>query len=330
MKFIIKIAGIAIWLLIGIAVCAQQEAFTIAGGGGAKNGSTYSAMLGDLAKYCSTDELPIQEVNTSGGIQNLDMLMSNKVKAALIPTDVMMAAKLENPTKVARIRTLFTMHPEELHLIVRGTIPPQGGWNLPMIGNVGGKDVVFNNPEDLRGRQVGAVGGSLKTAAIVNDFLKLNWAVLPFDSTKDMLSALLQGKIDAVLIVAGAPSDAVKSLGPQFKLIPIRSNADLAAVYMPTKISYEKLNGGKAVDTIATQALLVTRTFNSPEMLQSLSKLRTCFKESLPKIQDADGSHPKWQDVNVADQGKWVWYDLPVATPVPATAAFVKKDIKKK
>lgn len=320
-------AALAATLLATSAVA--QEKFTIAGGGGMKNGSTYSWMLGDLAKWCSTDSFVLEEVNTNGGIQNLEFLKGNKVKSAVIPSDLLLSAKLENPTSVAMIRTLFALHPEELHLIARGDIKKEGGVSIGNF-NVGGTSVSYSHPEDLRGRAVGAVGGSVRSAQILSEFLKLNLKVTPFDDNLKLTNALLTGQIDAIVVVAGAPSALVQTLDSRFKLLPVRSNAELAAVYSPAKLQYEKLNGGKAVDTISTQALFVTRTFRDPDMLTSLAKLRACFTTYLPKIQDADGSHAKWQLVDSNDRGKWEYYDLPkVAAPVVVAPAAAPAKPKK-
>lgn len=299
-----------------------QDKFTIAGGGGAKQGSTYSAMIGDLAGVCSTEEMPLEEVNTNGGVQNLELLKGNKVKAALVPNDLLLAAKLQNPSSVATIKTLFALHPEELHLIARADVKTEGGYTV-LGKNLGGEKVSFNNPEDLKNRAVGAVGGSVVTAGILSDFLHLGLKVTTFPKNSDLIAALEKGQIDAALIQAGAPSDAVKALpNGRFKFLPLRSNQELSVVYNPTKIQYANVSEGKAVDTLNTRALLVTRTFKSQEVMNNLAKLRACFASNLAKIQDKDGTHPKWQDVDLGEHGKWEYYDLPkVSSAAPAPAA---------
>jgi TRAP-type uncharacterized transport system substrate-binding protein len=306
----------------------QAEKFTIAGGGGAKNGSTYSAMLGDLAAVCSTDELPIEEVNTSGGVQNLDLLKGNKVKAALIPTSVLMAAQYQNATSVANIKTLVSMHPEEVHVIARSDVKKEGGLNLGSF-NIGGDKVSFNSLTDLKGHAVGAVGGSVVDARLMNDLLHLGMNVTPFPNNVDLFKALTSGQIDAAVIVAGAPSAVVTNLpNGKFRFLSVSPNQDLAKAYEPTKIQYQNVSDGKAVDTISTRALLVSRTFRSNDMLNTLAKFRACFISNVPKLQDKDGTHPKWQDVDPTIRGKWDWYDLP--TVAGNTPAVVNAPSKRK
>lgn len=310
MKFY-KFNAIAIAALFAISASAQEK-FDIAGGGGAKNGSTYSTMLGELAEVCSTDDLTINETGTNGGVQNLQLVKDNKVKAGIVPTDLLFAAKMDNASSVAQIKVLFPMHPEQIHLIVRDDKMVEGG--LTIGGkNFGGKDVVYNQPEDLKGRAVGAVGGSAVSARIVNDQLRMGWVIKEFGTNVLLLDALAKHEVDGAVMVAGAPSEAVKKVTGKFKLLALRGNADTAVVYSAAKIQYANLNGNRAVDTLASTALMVTRTWRSDEMIAKLAVFRGCFYKNLPKLQDKTGTHPAWQTVVELDQSKWPLYEFPKA-----------------
>ena len=184
-----------------------QEKFVIAGGGGAKQGSVYSTVLGDFAGACSTEELPLEERNTNGGPENLELLLANKVKAALVPSGLLFKAKDENPTSVATIKTLVAFHSEAIYLIARSDTKEEGGIGIGKF-RVGTDKVVFNNPEDLKGRPVGAVGGSLTDGQTLSDKLRYGWVMTPYKTTSELLTALTTGKIDAVVIQAGIPSPA--------------------------------------------------------------------------------------------------------------------------
>lgn len=311
-----------------LCISAQaQEVFKISGGGGAKNGSVYSNMLGTLAERCSTDEMKLEEVQSKGGTANLAAIKANAVKAALIPTDVMAAARFDNATSVSNLKVLFTLHNEAAHLIARGDVKTEGGVNLGF-ARVGGKEVAYNNAEDFKGRTIGAVGGSAVTARILSDMMKYQWKVDDgYENTAALLAALTAGKVDGIMISAGLQSDAVKSVKGNFKLIPLRGNSDTQNVYTAVKVEYSNLNGGRAVDTLASRALFVSRVFRDPEQLTKLATLRACFFQQLPKIQDADGTHPAWQDVNAEDRGdSRYWYDLPSkVVAAPATTPAKKK-----
>lgn len=306
-------------LLVSTSAVAQEK-FVIAGGGGAKNGSVYSNMVGTMAQFCSTDSMIVEEQQTTGGVENLGLIRNNKVKAAIVPSDVLAAAKFDNASSVAQIWTIMTLHNEAAHLIVRADTKKEGGLKIGNI-HMGGNTITFNNPEDLKGRAIGAVGGSAVTGRIISDMLRYGWKIdsTSFKNTSELLAALTAGKIDAVLISAGLQSDAVKAVKGNFKLLPLRGNSDTQAVYQPMKVEYPNLNGGRSVDTIGSRALLVTRTWRSEEMLQTLATFRQCMLGNLGKIQDTTDTHPAWQDVNADERGTWQWYNL------PSTKQAVKK-----
>jgi TRAP-type uncharacterized transport system substrate-binding protein len=304
-----------------ISVTAQaQEVFKIGGGAGGK--SVYSNMIGTLAERCSTDAVQIQEVKSTGGPANLASLKANQVKAALVPADVMAVARYDNASSVANLKTLFVLHNEAAHLIARADTKSEGGVNLGFT-KLGGKDVTFNTAEDLKGRVIGAVGGSAVTAKILSDMLKFGWKVEEsYQNNDELIKALESGKLDAVMISAGLQSDYVKGIKGKFKLIPIRGNSDTQNVYGAIKVEYPNLGGGRAVDTLAARALMVARVFRSEEQIKTLADLRACFFRELPKIQDGD-THPAWQDVNPDERGDArYWYDLPkpaafISAPIP-------------
>lgn len=295
------------------------EQFVIAGGGGAAPppkgaGSTYSAMIGDIAEQCSTPEMPIAEMQTSGGPQNLQLLKDGKVDGAMLPSDLLFAAKLDNPASVAQIRGLFPLHNEEIHAIARADVKKEGGVNVPGFGNVGGDKVEFKTLEDLKGRNVGAVGGSVVSANIINDLMGIGYKVVSYTSNQQLFAALTSGSIDAAIISAGAPSGAVAGLpANRFRFLPVRLNDKLAQVYTPTKIQYENVSSNRPVDTIQSPAIMASRVFRSKERLEGLAQLKACYTANLTKIQDKKGSHPKWQDVELNPSMKWpvAQYDLP-------------------
>lgn len=296
---------------------AQAEKWLIAGGGGAAT-STYSHMIGTIAEACSTDELQLEEKGTNGGPANLALLKENKVKLAIVPLDLLFAAKLDNASSVAQIKTLFPLHNEQVHLVVRSGIKKEGGLAIGGM-RLGGTEVVYSRPEDLKGRPVGAVGGSATTARILGDMLRLDWAVTDVKDTATLLNSLSTGQLDAIVISAGAPSAALAKIdGSRFKLLPVRGNSDTTVVYGPAKIEYPNLNGGRSVDTLQAPALLATRVWRAPETVAKLGALRSCLSRQLPAIQDKEGTHPAWQGVTAEDSGRWPYYDLPVEAPKAA------------
>jgi hypothetical protein len=288
----------------------RAQSLVIAGGGGLKNGSDYSALIGDLAGQCT--KYQIEEKNTNGGLTNRNLLKDNQVPVAIIPSDLLFAMRADNPASVAQIKALFPLHNEPVHLIVRADVKKEGGVSLGG-KNFFGKDVAFNSVEDLRGRQVGVVAGSGSSisARIVNDTLKLGLVLVDAaDTTSNLLKALAAYRIDAVVIVGS--SSAISLVGPGFKMLPIRGNSDTSAVYIPTKVQYDNMNGGRAVDTLAAQAIMATRVWKSAEAEAKVKELRACFIRSLPILSDLSGASPIWQNLDAATPTLWPAYEFKV------------------
>ena len=318
---------IALALIFAFSVAYSQQAeIDIAGGGGVAT-STYSQMLNDYIKVCGTDDQPLKETNTSGGPANLQMLRTNKIPLAVIPSDLLAAAQLQNPSSVANIRILFTLHPEAVHVIARADTKTEGGHEL-LGAKWGGTDVTYDSIDKLRGRQVGAVGGSAMTGRILGDLLKTGWNIKDYPSTEGLLAALSKHEVDAIIVVAGAPSPAVEKIGGGFRLLPLHGNKATDGVYKNATVQYLNLNGNQPVDTVSEQAVMATRVWASDEMVAKMATLRQCFVKKLPGIKDAQGTHASWQDVDASDQGlKGFWYALPL--PAKDVAVTPTKKAKK-
>lgn len=301
----------SILAMVAVAICLNavaQEKIIVATGD-KKGGSTYSVMFGELNQMCGNGDWVEKE--TKGGIDNKNLLIGNQVNAAIVQSDMLEFERRVDAPKVANIKTLIALFPEELHFIARADVKREGGY---LGGLVGGKDVKFNSLADLKGRNVGAVGGSIASANVVAANSGLGFKVLPVADNETLKAKLLSGELDAILVVGGAPHGLVKSLPATFKILPIPQDLvtklSASKLYFPAKLSYQNLNAS-GVQSVATQALLVTRVYRSQEMIGKLKNMRACFDAKLGNIQDKTGTHPKWQEVDASNHGGWSWYELP-------------------
>lgn len=292
-------------ILTTIAFSASAQ-FTVATGD-AKAGSTYSKMFQQLSAQCPNI---MTETVSTGSVQNVELLTGNQVNAAIVQTDMLFYMKSTDPDKVANVRTVFTLHPEELHFIARADTKTEGGVGIGSF-KIGGNSVTFTKVGDLKDRVVGAVGGSVISGRIFSSQSGLNFAVQQYPTNDALKTALLEGKVDTILVVGGAPHSMVQSLDTRYRILAVDSATQqkVAAVYKPTKVSYTNLNQA-GVNTVATQANFVTRVYRSNDKLEQLKKIRNCFNTKLGDIQDTTGSHPKWQVVNGSDKGNWTFYEL--------------------
>lgn len=298
------VAAVAAGVFIGTKAAHAQD---LAAATGSKSG-VYYGMATELKKFCPNPSVAVQE--STGSVANIDALVNNRVNMAWLQSDMLFMTKATDAAKVANIKTLAGMHPEELHFIARADVKKEGGYGFGKY-KFGGNDVTFTTLSDLSGRAVGAVGGSVLSGRVVSQFANLKFNVVEFPNNDALKAALLDGTVDSILVVGGAPHPLVQSLDARFRLLPVSADTArvLKDIYAPAKVTYSNLNAA-GVDTISTQAVLASRTYNSKAMLDKLKALRACFIEKLPEIKDTTGTHPKWQQVEINKPGEWPLYDL--------------------
>ena len=304
---------ILVGLMAAATIAAQAQQVKI-GTGGPKG--TYHALYVNIAEKCGA-EMAIIEVPSDGSLTNLDRLAGKEIGAAFLQTDALFASA--QGRDLGNIKTLVAFNKESVHVVALASS------GLKTAGNMVGmnkQDIVFNTAEDLAGMNIAAAGGSVVTAQLVKAQGQVNWTIVPVDSNDVALAALKAGKVQAVMMVGGQPLGNVRALGPEFKLLGFKQGTVdlLKTVYVADKLSYPKL-ATSAVTTIATEALLVTRTVNTPDRLAALASFRSCVLKNVPEWQDADGAHPAWGGVDINNKGKWAYYDL----PAPAVGKAVKK-----
>lgn len=321
------------WSQIGLFICvgilagvlfgnvhAQTRSLKIATGGA---GNTYSTVFRELSAACK-DTLQLTEANTSGSIQNLDMLVGNQVNGAMMQIDVLFSqAQTQN---LNSYRTLVNLFPEEVHVVAPAVAKVKAGGLL----GVGSKPVVFTFIGDLGGYRVGAAGGSVRTATLIKLQSQIPFEVVELADNKAVKAALDAGQIEAALFVGGQPLGSVKDLGADYKLIafPEAVQAMLKNVYRPAVLNYNKMGrAGLGVRTVATEAALVMQSYKTPAMVAALSQFRACAMAKADELKEELGTHPAWKHIasdqieNADSRGKWAWMELPAAGTAPAPVA---------
>jgi TRAP-type uncharacterized transport system substrate-binding protein len=299
----ILIAG-AVMASVSMVAHAQQLLVAV----GAPEG-TYAKMFDQATAVCQQKIVLVQyKPATTGSVQNVELLMSNKVNAGIVQADVLFYRAMTDTRTASTVKTLFGLAPEEIHLIARADGVKDGGF----LG-FGGTRVIFNDLADLDGRNIGAVGGSVITANILAAQAGIKMNVINFNSNPEALQALQEKKIDAVVVVGGQPMPVVSALSSDYKLLSISDKfaEKLTAFYTKASLNYQNV-GANGTPTLATQALFVTRDYRTPDMVEALTTFRSCVRSNLQTLQETLGNHEKWQDVKVGADGKWPLYDRKV------------------
>lgn len=267
----------------------------------------YSKMFKEFQTICK-DQITQVEVNSKGSIENVDRLLGNEVNAAIVQTDVLFSR--QQGEDMSGVKTLFSLYPEEVHVIAPVVSPITEGGTL----GIGKKPIQLQRVEDLANRAIATWGGSTVTARVIKNQTDIPYSVTEVADFKAAKAALDAGQVAAILMVGGQQMDDVKVLPNTYKLLPFGEVliGKLKQVYVPAKLNYSNLGaGGSGVQTVATEALFVTRSYKTPKYVESLAALRGCFVANLPAMQETTGFHRKWQAVNADNNGKWAYYQLP-------------------
>jgi len=294
-------------LILAIALCAATLSFAqqLQVSTGSAKGSTYTDMFTTMGKYCGS-QIALVPLPSTGSVENLDRLVGNQVNAAFVQSDMLyMRAMTED---LGSIKTLLALHPETVHFVA----PQRSGIKSGGVLGVGGSEVVLTDISQLAGLRVGAAGGSVVTAKVIQLQSEVSYSLVSYDTNALALEALAKGEVNAVVLVGGAPLGSVAALPAGYKLlaVPPALVEKLKNVYRPIRANYRNL-GAAGVPTVSTDALLVARSYKTPKMVDALAQFRQCVLASLDEIKETTGTHAAWQNVRAENKGLWPYYDLP-------------------
>jgi TRAP transporter TAXI family solute receptor len=235
----------------------------------------------------------------NGGQQNLeDLLLLTGIDMAIVGEAHLEELKSSNPDLYGKIhnvvRYIAKLYDAELHILARAP--------LTRLGELRGKRVSFN----LRGSQAHIVGKHLFQMA------GLDCEIAYYDN-HEALEAMKEGKLDAHLIVSGAPQPFLGSVdaGEGINLIPV-TEEDIAGGqarslyerYLPGTLTHDHypdlIEAGGAVPTIATRALLAVYKWPKGSFRYGRIEhfVKTLFDRSEALRNEA--RHAKWRELNLA------------------------------
>lgn len=282
--------------------------------GSGSKGGTYFPVVNEISLFCNSSTLTVSpymdaEGNTGGGsVANLRRILNNEAMGGIVQTDVAFLEKSANPA-MARVVALLPLHTEQVHLIVQTEVSVMVKEATEGFLGIGGSEAEYEvqgNPirmlSDLKGQTVAAWGGSITTAKVISSQDGLQLDIVDAESQEKAMGMLKSGEVSAVLAVAGAPVQWIEELpAKKYSLLSVsdRDTEALSAVYGVSGISYDNLGEtGQRMNALAVDALLMTRTYRTDDMIGALAELQSCVRNKIYEIQDTPGTHPAWQGID--------------------------------
>lgn len=240
--------------------------------------------------------LPILGV---GGAQNLeDLLFLKGVDMATVDQDHIEYLKKKDPALYAnlenRVHYITKLYNSEFHVAARQ--------DIKSFADLRGKRVSFNLENSH----------THIAADIIFDMMGID-TVKSFHDNDDAIQLLKTDKLDAHIVLTGAPqsalgklkaADGVRFLALTEQDLPGADRDKLYKRYLPADLTHEHypelIQEGQTVPTIATRTVLAV--YNWDEGSVRYRKLAKFVQEFFSKIKEFDNKsrHPKWNEVNLA------------------------------
>lgn len=293
--------------VLALSLTTMSQEFLVANG---SSSGTYKQFLTQIVAATADSGVVFKEVESHGSVENLSLLIDNKVMGAFMHSDVIAHRAKNEPTSQLekKFQTLLALFPEDVHFVALSESKRKVGGTF----GYGAKPVVIKTIDDLVGMNVGASGGGWITANMVKLISDVPYKVLPtYNSGSEVMEALKKGEIDAAVFVGAAPLPNLEKLGNEFKILNIvGTTADkLKIQYQPSSVTYTKMSPNP-VTTVSAQCLFVSRVYKSPKMVSTLTTFRNSFLSKLDEIKETPGNHPKWQSVEADTRGPWLYLEL--------------------
>ena len=261
-------------------------------------GKGYSNLFADLHKVLG-GRVQICEVNTQGGLDNLNALSTKEADMGFVQIDTWGDMK-GGDDNIAALQLVLPVNNNYLHVVtaVNG-FAVQGERKLMGMMKGDAKTVVINRFSDLRGQRVALVGSAQLLGRQLDKRLGYG---MQFVDAKDDAAAfdlVKKGEVAAAFTISGWPSGTVKSLTQASGLTMVPFDAPISDPYKVKPLNYKNI----AVynnNSLAVSNVLVTRPFTGQRAAQ-IQQIQDLIRQNLTELKEGN-YQPAWNEVNPTAQ----------------------------
>lgn len=254
-------------------------AFTMATG---PADGTYFQIGQDIKNVAAKDGVELEVMSTKGSIENIQLLGTGKVDLAIVQLDALRFASdvLKEHRGLElfdKVKVVLNLYPEEIHVLTNKK-------DIQTFYHLEGKRVSIGTEG----------GGSALSSAVLFSVYDIN-ATPSFESFEEGVKKVLDGTLDAVIFVGGAPVPFIDKLGGKLHFVRLPANPGLEQIYLRTRLSKTQYNWIPADnETYAVPASLLgvdRRDENYAGQMQQLVLSVLNGREHLEK-----NGHAKWKN----------------------------------
>jgi len=258
-------------------------------------GKGFSLLYTDIAKLCSA-KVNMCEINTSGGLDNLNSLSTKEADIGFVSLDTINDMK-NGDENIAALQSVMPVNNNYLHIVTSTSgYSVQGEKKFGIIkGDV--TQVVINRFSELRGKSVALVGSAQLLGRRLDKQFGYGMTFVDVKDDNAAFELVKKGQVAAAFTVSGWPSGTVKALTQASGLTMVPFDAPVSDPYKVKALNYKNI----AVynnNSLAVQNLLVTRQF-SGQRATNVAAIQNCIAQNLTELKE--GSYqPAWNEVNLS------------------------------
>jgi len=235
-------------------------------------------------------DLRILPIIGEGSVRSVeDLLYLRGIDIAIVQSDVLnIYQQFDSIDDIGnRISYIAKLHEEEVHVLARSEIRS--------IDDLIGRKVSFGSEES----------GTFLTASLIFEELGINVDVHAHKPSV-ALERLKEGKLDAMVVVDGAPLTLFEGYDPRgsLHLLPIPASR-ITGAYAPTVLTtehYPNLIEGSALETVSTSAVLAA--FNFPRNAPRRARIGKFVDQLFGQFDSLKlpPHHEKWLEIDLRDE----------------------------
>jgi TRAP-type uncharacterized transport system substrate-binding protein len=290
---------------------AQDTKFSLGTGGQTGAYFTFGKQLSSVCGETAGFTAVVQENGTEG---NVDAVLANRFPWFIGQVDYLAFRGMSEDLSV--IKVLMPLFPEQVLFLTRNDVTStSGGFNVPLVGNVGGTKTQLADVTQLTGRKVGAFGGAKATANLIRLQGGVAYEIMEYTGWDAAYAALSKKEVDAIVAVQaktegnlrGLPDAVVKSL--RVLPIPAETVARFKS-YRPAQVKYPNMAPASSMEVMSA---LFTRNYTKGPMVARTEALRKCAMDAADAQSQMPGTSPAWANIKSGQDVPWEKWAPPSA-----------------
>ncbi len=267
-------------ILALVLSCFAEIAFAFTLATGPADG-TYFQIGQDIKNLAAKDGVELQVTPTQGSIENIQLLGSGKVDLAIVQLDALRFAsdvlkEHKGLELFDRVKVVLNLYPEEIHVLASKK-------DIQSFYHLEGKRVSIGTEG----------GGSALSSAVLFSVYDIN-PMISFETLEDGVKKVIDGAVDAVVFVGGAPVPFIDKLAGKLHLVRLPANPALEQIYFRTRLTKAQYSWVQAdTETYAVPASILgvdRRDENYSGQIQQLVLSVLNGRDYLEK-----NGHAKWK-----------------------------------